>query len=85
MLKDELAKMGERVTRAREEAVPEYKDQFKDSFDYLDLMRDTVAKHKMAMKKVDPTFDPDPTLRSFCLFTLIYPLFRQIPLRECIL
>ena len=37
ILKGELAGMREKVARAREEAVQEYKDNFKDMDDYLDL------------------------------------------------
>ena len=59
MLKGELAEMGERMARAREEAVQDYKDHIKDSLDYLNLMRDAVAEYKMAVKKVDSTFDLD--------------------------
>ena len=59
MLKGELDRMGERLARAREEAVQEYKEKFKDTGDYLDLMRDVVADYKMALKKADRTFDAD--------------------------
>ena len=51
--------MGEKVARAREEAVQEYKEKFKDTDNYLDLMRDAVVEYKMFVKKADPTFDAD--------------------------
>ena len=54
MLKGELAGIGKRVAKAREETVQEYKDQFKDIDNYRDLMRDAVAEYKMAVKKADP-------------------------------
>ena len=47
------------LAKAREEAVQEYKNNFKDTVDYLYLMRDAVDKYKMAIKKVDPNFDGD--------------------------
>ena len=59
MLKAEVARIREKVARSREEVVQEYKDNFKDTDDCLDLMRDAVAEYKMAVKKVDPTFDSD--------------------------
>ena len=57
MLKGELAGMGDKVARAREEAVQEYKDNFKHTDDYLDPMRDAVEEYKMGVKKVNPNFD----------------------------
>ena len=59
MLKVEVARIREKVARAREEVVQEYKDNFKIANDYLDLMRDAVAEYKMVVKKVDPTLDSD--------------------------
>ena len=59
MLKVEVAGIREKVARAREEVVQEYKDNFNVANDYLDLMRDAVAEYKMAVKKIDPTFDND--------------------------
>ena len=54
-----MAGIGEQVARAREEAVQEYKNNFKDIDDYLNLMKDAVDEYKMAVKKVDPNFDGD--------------------------
>ena len=54
-----MADIGEQVTKAREEAVQQYKDNFKDMNDYLKLMRDAVVEYKIAMKRVDPNFDGD--------------------------
>ena len=42
MLKAKVAGIGEQVARAREEAVQEYKNNFKDTNDYLDLMKDAM-------------------------------------------
>ena len=47
------------MTKAHEEAVQEYKANFKDTNDYLELMRDAVAEYKEDVKKVDPNFDVD--------------------------
>ena len=47
------------MAEAREEAVQEYKNNFNDTVDYLYLMRDAVDEYKMAIKKVDPTFNSD--------------------------
>ena len=49
--------IGAQVTKAREEAVQQYKANFKDMDDYLELMRDAVVEYKMAVKRVDPNFD----------------------------
>ena len=53
------AKVAAKVAKALEEAVQEYKNNFKDTVDYLYLMRDAVDEYKMAIKKVDPNFDGD--------------------------
>ena len=53
------AEVAGKVAKAREEAIQEYKNNFKDTVDYLYLMRDVVDEYKMAIKKVDPTFDGD--------------------------
>ena len=47
------------MAKAREEAIQEYKNNFKDTVDYLYLMRDVVDEYKMAIKKVDPNFNGD--------------------------
>ena len=59
MLKGQLVGVEERVAMAREEAIQEYKDKFKDTNNYFKLMRDAVGEYKMAVKKVDPNFDID--------------------------
>ena len=51
--------MAGNLARAREEAIQEYKNNFKDTVDYLYLMRDAMDEYKMSIKKVDPTFDGD--------------------------
>ena len=51
--------MASEVGKAKVDAVQAYKDGFKDTVDYLFLMRDTVNEYKASIKKVDPTFDGD--------------------------
>ena len=51
--------MAAEVARARADAIQEYKNNFKDTMDYLYLMRDAVNEYKESIKKVDPTFDGD--------------------------
>lgn len=51
--------IGVQVAKARKEAVREYKKNFKDTNDYLDLMRDAVVEYKEALKQVDPNFNGD--------------------------
>ena len=47
------------MAKARKKAVQEYKNNFKDTVDYLYLKRDMMDEYKMAIKKVDPSFDGD--------------------------
>ena len=54
-----MAGIGAQVAKAREEAVQQYKANFKDTDDYLELMRDVVAEYKMVVKRVDPNFNGD--------------------------
>ena len=49
--------MATKVTKAKVDVVQAYKDSFKDTMDYLFLMRDAVNEYKASIKKVDPTFD----------------------------
>ena len=51
--------MAAKVAKARVEPVQEHKNSFKDTVDYLYLMRDAVNKYKESIKKVDPSFDGD--------------------------
>ena len=51
--------MAAKVAKAKADAVQEYKDGFKDTMDYLFLMRDAVNEYKASIKRVDPTFDGD--------------------------
>ena len=51
--------MAAKVAKAETDAVKAYKDDFKDTVDYLFLMRDAVNEYKASIKKVDPTFDGD--------------------------
>ena len=53
------AEMATKVAKAEVNAVQAYKDGFKDTMDYLFLMRDAVNEYKASIKKVDPTFDGD--------------------------
>ena len=54
-----MAGIGAQVTKAREEAIQQYKANFKDTDDYLKLIRDAVGEYKVAVKRVDPNFDTD--------------------------
>ena len=47
------------MAKAEMDAVKAYKDGFKDTVDYLFLMRDAVNEYKASIKRVDPTFDGD--------------------------
>ena len=58
-LKAKVPGIGVQVAKARKEAVREYKKNFKDTNDYLDLMRDAVVEYKEALKQVDPNFNGD--------------------------
>ena len=58
-LRVQVAGIGAQMARAREEAVQQYKANFKHTDDYLELMRDVVAEYKMVVKKADPNFDDD--------------------------
>ena len=51
--------MTAKVAKARADTVQEYKDSFKDTMDYLFLMRDAVNEYKASIKRVDPTIDVD--------------------------
>ena len=51
------AEMEAQVAKARSDNMQEYKDGFKDTMDYLFLMRDAVNGYKASIKGVDPTFD----------------------------
>ena len=53
------AKVAAKVAKVEMDAVKAYKDGFKDTVDYLFLMRDAVNEYKASIKKVDPTFDGD--------------------------
>ena len=54
-----MAKIWAQLAKAPEEAVQEYKANFKDTDAYLVLMRDVVAEYKEALKGVDPNFNGD--------------------------
>ena len=47
------------VVQAHEEAIKEYKANFKDTDDYLNLMKDAMVEYKESSKWVDPNFDTD--------------------------
>ena len=54
-----MARIRALVAQSREEAIQEYKANFKDTDDYLDQMRDATVKYKESLKWVDPSFDAD--------------------------
>ena len=58
-LRIQVAGIRVQVAKAHEESIQEYKANFKDTDDYLELMRDAVAEYKEAVKKFDPNFDND--------------------------
>ena len=47
------------MAKAKVDVVREYKVGFKDTMDYLLLMRDAVNEYKASIKRVDPSFDGD--------------------------
>ena len=58
-LRVQVAGIRVHVAKAREEAVQQYKANFKDTDDYLELMRDAMVEYNMVVKRVDPNFDGD--------------------------
>ena len=50
---------GASLAKAREEAVQEYRGNFKEMNDYLDLMQDAIEEYKAQLKKVNPDFDTE--------------------------
>ena len=58
-LKVHVAGIGTLLAKVREEAVQEYKANFKETNDYLDLMRDATKEYKAQLKKVNPDFDAE--------------------------
>ena len=47
------------LTRACEEAVQEYRANFKKTKDYLDLLNDVTEEYKASLKRVNPSFDAE--------------------------
>ena len=47
------------VAQAREEFIQEYKENFKETDDYLDLIRDATEEYKASLKKVNLKFDAE--------------------------
>ena len=58
-LKVHVARIRALMAQAREKAIQEYKANFKDTDNYLDLMRDATTEYKESLKRVDPNFDAD--------------------------
>ena len=54
-----MARIGALVAQAREEAIQGYMANFKDTDDYLDLMRGATKEYKSSLKKVNPDFDAE--------------------------
>ena len=52
-----VIRIGPLVAQAYEEAVQEYKANFKDTDDYLDLMGDATAEYKESLKQVNLNFN----------------------------
>ena len=47
------------LAKAREEVVQEYRANFKETSNYLDLMNDAIQKYKASLKRVNPSFDAE--------------------------
>ena len=58
-LKVHVASIEALLAQAHEEAVQEYKANFKETNDYLDLIRDATEEYKAQLKKVNPDFDTE--------------------------
>ena len=56
-LRIQVLGIGAQIAKAREEAVHECKANFKDTDNYLELIRDAVTEYKQAVRRVDPSFD----------------------------
>ena len=54
-----VARIGALVAHAHEEAIQEYKANFNDTNNYLDLIRDATEEYKESLNKVNPDFDAD--------------------------
>ena len=53
------AEMAAKVVKAQVDTDQEYENNFKDTVDYLYLMRDAVNEYKEPIKKVNPSFNGD--------------------------
>ena len=47
------------MVQGHKESVQEFKANFKDMDNYLDLMRAATIEYKESLKQVDPSFDAD--------------------------
>ena len=47
------------LAKACEEAVQEYRANFKETSDYLDLLNDATEEYKASLKRVNPSFDTE--------------------------
>ena len=56
-LKVQVEGFGASLAKASEEAVQEYRANFKETYDYLDLMQDATKEYKAQLKKVNLDFD----------------------------
>ena len=45
------------LARAREELVQEYRANFKEKIEYLDVLNDASEEYKASLKRVDPNFN----------------------------
>ena len=50
---------GASLAKAHEEAIQEYRANFKETNDYLDLMHSATEEYKAQLKKVNPDFDAE--------------------------
>ena len=47
------------LTKAHEEAIQEYRVDFKETRDYLDILNDAPDEYKASLKRVDLSFDAE--------------------------
>ena len=54
-----MERFGASLAKTYEEAVQEYRANFKETSDYLDLMNDATKEFKALLKRVNPSFDAE--------------------------
>ena len=59
LLKAQVEGFGASLAKAHEEAIQEYRANFKEMNDYLDLMHNATEEYKGQLKKINPDFDTE--------------------------